>query len=70
MLPLLVACYNSVVFALKEAEKALKYYKGYKGKTLEECHAFSAEFQRLSGVIEQQKTQEKLKFYDLCECFS
>lgn len=58
------------VFALKEAEDALKYYKGYKGESLKENQAFFTEFQRIKIVIEQQSLEKKWSLEDLCECFA
>lgn len=51
----------------KKAEKALKYYKGYEGKSPAESNAIDAEFQRIKSVVEEQKTEEKLHISDLCE---
>lgn len=56
------------MLVLKEAENALKYYKGYKGKSLEESRALTLEFQRLKNVIEQQRLEKRLQLNDLCEC--
>lgn len=50
-----------------KAEKALKYYKGYKGQSQKEDDAFFKEFERLKAVITEQKQDEKFVAAEFCK---
>lgn len=51
------------------AEKSLKKYKGYKGKTIDEIIALRVEFDRLNAVAHMHKSSEKISMKDICEYF-
>lgn len=54
------------LFYSKKAEKALKYYKGYKGSNNEEDMAIIKEFEKLKAIVNEQKQGTKLRFSDFC----
>lgn len=51
---------------VKEAEDALKYYKGYKGSSNEEQMAMVKEFEKLKAIVEEEKHKPKLRLSDFC----
>lgn len=57
------------MFHQQNAEKSLKYYKGYKGSSKEEEMAFYKEFERLKLIATEQKTEEKLQLSDFRKNF-
>lgn len=54
---------------IQEAENALKFYKGIKGKNKAESNAFRKEFERLESITSKQKNEEKLQVSDICKFF-
>lgn len=62
--------HNFNEFSLQEAEAALKFYKGFTGKTPYENDAIHIELERLISVEREQKTEEKLRVADFCKCQS
>lgn len=54
-------------FSIQKAESALKYYKGYKGKSSIEDDALFKEFERLKAISCEQKIDEKLHASDFCK---
>lgn len=50
----------------QKAEAALKFYKGYKGKSQKEEIALYEEFERLKSIACERKTEEELQFSDFC----
>lgn len=50
---------------LQKAEDALKFYKGYRGKTEMENIAICIEFERLKALAKERREDEKLHFKDL-----
>lgn len=56
----------SFLFYAKKAEKALKYYKGYKGGSSEEDMAILKEFEKLKAIVSEQKQEPKLRLADFC----
>lgn len=56
-------------FSLKEAEDALKFYKGHDGKNVIEMIAISEEFERLKSIANDRKPDEKVHINDFCEYF-
>lgn len=57
---------KNFVLNLQEAEDALKYYKGYTGKSVEENIALNDELLRLQQTVIERKAEEKLKASDIC----
>lgn len=51
----------------KRAERALKYYKGYKRSCKEEDVAFYKEFESLKSVSNTQKDNKKFRIEDFCK---
>ncbi|XP_055304279.1 uncharacterized protein LOC129569467 [Sitodiplosis mosellana] len=49
---------------IQKAEDALKYYKGYKGKSKQEDDELYKEFERLKSIANERKTEEKLQASD------
>lgn len=56
-----------IVFKFQKAEKALKYYKGFKGKSEKEENAINYEFERLKSVAMKQKLNNKFQWSEVCE---
>lgn len=54
---------------LQKAEKSLKYYKGYTGKSIDEVLAFSAEFEKRKVIANKLKIDEKIMLKDICKWF-
>lgn len=52
---------------LQKAEKALKYYKGYKGDSEKEDDAIFKEFERLKAIVTEQKQEEKFVAAEFCK---
>lgn len=50
--------------SLEKAEKALKFYKGYKGDSEQEKIALEKEFERLKLLAEERKKDDKIRFND------
>lgn len=50
----------------QKAEKALKFYKGYKGKEEVEDYAIFKEIERLKLIASERKTEEKINAADFC----
>lgn len=48
----------------QKAQKALKFYKAYKGKSEVETNVFNIEFERLKSIAKEQQADEKLHFRD------
>lgn len=53
----------------QEAQDALKYYKGYEGKTDGEITAFTKEFDRLQSISTEQQKDHSLRISDFSEFF-
>lgn len=51
----------------QKAEKALKYYKGFKGQSEKEETALNYEFERLKMIAMKQKLNNKFQMSDVCE---
>lgn len=51
----------------QKAEKAMKFYKGYRGISEKEDKAFFEEFERLKSNPQGQKTREKIQASDFCK---
>ncbi|XP_055307284.1 facilitated trehalose transporter Tret1-like [Sitodiplosis mosellana] len=49
----------------KKAEDALKYYKGYRGESVEENIALYDELERLNRIVNERKSDEKLQASDI-----
>ncbi|XP_055299426.1 uncharacterized protein LOC129567002 [Sitodiplosis mosellana] len=49
---------------VQKAQEALKYYKGYKGKTDAEINMFNIEFERMKSIAKEQQADEKLRVND------
>lgn len=54
-------------FNLQRAERALKYYKGYKRSCKEEDVAFYKEFESLKSVSTAQNENKKFRIEDFSE---
>ncbi|XP_055295169.1 facilitated trehalose transporter Tret1-like [Sitodiplosis mosellana] len=48
-----------------KAEKSLKFYKGYTGKSVDEVIAFSAEFERQKVIAKKLKVDERIMLKDI-----
>lgn len=53
-------------FPYQKAEKSLKFYKGYEGKSSEEDMAIIKEFEKLKAIMTEQKQAPKLRLADFC----
>lgn len=51
----------------QKAEKSLKFYKGYTGKSVDEVIAISAEFERLKAIANKLKVDEDIMLKDICK---
>lgn len=58
--------YWSNIAIFQKAEKALKFYKSYKGKEEVEDNAISKEIERLKMIASEQKTDDKINASDFC----
>lgn len=52
---------------IQKAEKALKFYKGFKGKGEPEENAINDEFERLKSVAMKQNAEDKFQASNVCE---
>lgn len=52
---------------IQEAEDALKYYKGFEGKSEIEVLALNTEFERLKLLSKEDKEGKSLQFSDFCK---
>lgn len=59
---------SAFLLLLKEAEQALRYYKGVDGSSLKENEALSMEFAKTKLSIEQSRSGGSLSFNDFCKC--
>lgn len=50
----------------QEAEKSLKFYKGYEGKSTDEMLALQIEFENLKESTKNSKVSEKITIRDFC----
>lgn len=53
---------------MQDAHNALKYYKGYEGKTELERNAFNKEFERLQALAKERKEDKNVHLSDFREC--
>lgn len=51
----------------QKADDALRYYKGCKGKTIEEADSLLTELERLKAISDKQTNDEKVTFSDFCK---
>lgn len=51
----------------QKAENALKYYKGFKGKSEQEENAMNDEFERLKSVAMKRKSNDQFQASAVCE---
>lgn len=54
---------------MQDADNALKYYKGYEGKSEMERNAFNKEFDRLQSLAKERKEDKNVHLRDFCELF-
>lgn len=52
------------------AEKSLKFYKSFKGKSKEEEEAIYKELERLKLIVHERKTEVKMQTSDFCNYFT
>lgn len=58
---------SSVNLQFQRAYKALKWYKGFKGKSEKEEMSINYEFERLKSIAMKQKLNNKFQMSDICE---
>lgn len=51
----------------QKAENALKFYKGYKGKSKQEVDAIFKEFERQKSIASERKMEERIRPSDFCK---
>lgn len=56
-----------IISEFQKAEKALKFYKGYRGISEKEDKAFFKEFERLKYIASEQKMQKRIQASDFCK---
>lgn len=53
--------------SFQKAEKALKYYKGCKGRTVAQSAALFEELERIKLLTNQRQNDKKFHFSDFCK---
>lgn len=60
---------NFIKFIFQKAEDALKFYRGYAGRSKEEENALYNEFEKLKTITNDRKTEHKIQATDFCKLF-